>query len=92
MRGAPFVLRGITLLKTEDFRSQTWKRLTQTLERRLHELRELNDSPSFDEVKTAGIRGGIAELKRILSLAEQASLSPAVDPQELAQSVGEPGQ
>lgn len=80
------------MLKPEDFRSQTWKRLTQTLNERLQELRKLNDNPSFDQVKTAGIRGGIAELKRILSLAEQASLSPAVDPDELAQSVGDPGQ
>lgn len=79
------------MLKFEDFRSATWKRLTQTLEERLQELRELNDSPSFDAVKTAGIRGGIAELKRILSLADQASLSPAVDPNELA-GVGNPGQ
>jgi hypothetical protein len=72
------------LLKTEDFRTQTWKRLTQTLEQRLQELRELNDSPSFGAEKTALVRGGITELKRILSLAEQASLSPAVDPGELA--------
>ena len=79
-------------MELEDFRSRTWKRLTQTLEDRLQELRELNDNPSFDEIKTAGIRGGIAELKRILSLAEQASLSPAVDPAELSESVGDPGQ
>lgn len=72
------------MLKAEDFRSQTWKRLTQTLEHRLQELRELNDSPSFSAEKTALIRGGINELKRILSLAEQASLSKAVDPDELA--------
>ena len=72
------------MLKTEDFRSATWRRLTQTLEERLQELRELNDSPSHSPEKTALIRGGISELKRILSLAEQASLSPAVDPEELA--------
>lgn len=72
------------MLKPEDFRSTTWKRLTQTLEQRLQELRELNDSPSFGTEKTALFRGGISELKRILSLAEQASLSPAVDPSELA--------
>lgn len=72
------------MLKTEDFRSATWRRLTQTLEERLQELRELNDSPSHSPEKTALIRGGISELKRILSLAEQASLSPAVDPDELA--------
>lgn len=71
------------MLRTEDFRSSTWKRLTQTLEDRLQELRELNDNPSFSPDKTALIRGGISELKRILSLADQASLSPAVDPGEL---------
>ena len=75
---------GSGLLKPEDFRTSTWKRLTQTLELRLQELRELNDSPSFSAEKTALVRGGISELKRILSLAEQASLSPAVDPDELA--------
>lgn len=72
------------MLALEDFRSQTWRRLTQTLEERLKELRELNDNPSFGPEKTALIRGGISELKKILSLAEQASLSPAVDPDELA--------
>jgi hypothetical protein len=71
-------------LRLEDFRSATWRRLTQTLEARIQELRELNDNPSFDEKKTAGIRGGIAELKRILALAEEASASPAVDPGELS--------
>lgn len=71
-------------MKLEDFRSATWKRLSQHIDERIEELRQLNDNPSFDEKKTAGIRGGIAELKRILSLAEQASLSPAVDPEELS--------
>ena len=71
-------------MKYEDFQTPTWKRLTQNLEQRLEELRELNDSPSHSPEKTALIRGGISELKRILSLAEQASLSPAVDPDELA--------
>lgn len=79
------------MLKLEDFRSTTWKRLTQTLEERLQELRELNDNPSFGAEETARIRGGISELKRILSLAEMASLSPAVDPDELA-GVDETGQ
>lgn len=78
-------------MQTQDFRTPTWKRLTQTLTERLQELRELNDSPSFGPEKTAQIRGGIAELKRILALAEEASASPAVDPDELT-SVGDPGQ
>ncbi len=79
------------MLKPEDFRTNTWKRLTQTLTDRLQELRELNDSPSFGPEKTAQLRGGIAELKKILALADNASASPAVDPDELT-SVGDPGQ
>jgi len=75
------------LLRREDFLSPTWKRLTQTLEDRLKELRELNDAPSFGPEKTALIRGQISELKRILSLADPASLSPAVSPEELSGAV-----
>lgn len=75
------------MLRREDFLSPTWKRLTQTLEDRLKELRELNDVPSFGPEKTALIRGQISELKRILSLADPASLSPAVSPEELSGAV-----
>jgi hypothetical protein len=78
-------------LKPEDFRSATWKRLSQLIENRVDELRQLNDNPSFGPEKTALIRGGISELNKILSLADEASLSPAVDPDELT-SVGDPGQ
>ena len=77
-------------MKTEDFRTDVWKRLTQTLEERLEELRQLNDNPSLGVEQTALVRGGIKELKRILSLAEEASLGPLVDPDEL--SVNSPGQ
>jgi len=78
-------------MRPEDFRSATWKRLTQTLNDRLQELRELNDSPSFGTEKTAHIRGGIAELKRILALADEASASPVVSPEELS-ALADPGQ
>lgn len=78
-------------MKPEDFRSATWKRLSQLIENRVDELRQLNDNPSFGIERTALIRGGISELNKILSLAEEASLSPAVDPEELL-SVGDPGQ
>lgn len=78
-------------MKPEDFRSVTWKRLSQLIENRVDELRQLNDNPSFGPDKTALIRGGISELNKILSLAEEANLSPAVDPEELL-SVGDPGQ
>ena len=79
------------MLKPEDFRTATWRRLSQTLNDRIQELRELNDLQSFGPEQTAAIRGGIAELKKILSLADEVSLSAAVDPEELS-SVGDPGQ
>lgn len=78
-------------MKPEDFRSQTWKRLSQVINERVDELRKLNDSPSYGVEQTALIRGGIRELNKILSLADEVSLSPAVDPEELF-SVGTPGQ
>lgn len=71
-------------MKLEDFRSSTWKRLSQHINARVDELRKLNDNPSYGVEQTALIRGGISELSKILSLAEEASLSPAVDPDELA--------
>ena len=78
-------------MKLEDFRTPTWKRLSKLVDERIDELRKLNDSPSYGPEQTALIRGGISELSKILSLAEEASLSPAVDPDELT-SVGDPGQ
>jgi hypothetical protein len=71
-------------LKLEDFRSSTWKRLSTLVEERIDELRKSNDSQSFGPEKTAAIRGGIAELKKILALADEASASPAVSPDELS--------
>ena len=78
-------------MRPEDFRTPAWKRLAQTIQERVDELRKLNDSPSYGVEQTALIRGGIRELNKILSLAEDASLSPAVDPDGLI-SVGTPGQ
>jgi hypothetical protein len=79
------------LLKPEDFRTPAWKRLTQVLDARIEDLRQSNDQLSLSVERTAAIRGGIAELKKILSLADDASLSPAVDPVDLI-SVGTPSQ
>lgn len=70
-------------MKHEDFLNQTWKRLSQLIEDRIDELRKLNDNPSFGTEKTALIRGGISELQKILALADNASASPAVSPDEL---------
>lgn len=79
-------------MRPEDFRTAAWKRLSQHIQDRVEELRKLNDNPSYGIEQTALIRGGISELSKILSLAEEASLSPAVDPEELAHSVDESGQ
>ena len=67
----------------EDFLNQTWTRLSQHVEERVNELRKLNDNPSFGPEKTALIRGGISELQKILALADDASASPAVSPDDL---------
>ena len=57
----------MTTLRPIDFDSVTWKRLAETVNARIDELRKLNDRPQ-DADKTALIRGGIAELKKILAL------------------------
>ncbi len=71
-------------MKHEDFQTQAWRRLTHALEIRLADLRELNDGQSLGPEKTAAIRGSIAEVKRILALAEDASAGQVVSPGELA--------
>jgi hypothetical protein len=78
-------------LKPEDFRNQTWKRLSTVIEERIDDLRKLNDNQSFGPEKTAALRGGIAELQKILALADNVSASPAISPEELL-GAGEPGQ
>lgn len=61
-------------LIVEDFHTETWKRLTQHLQARLQELRELNDAQASPE-RTSLIRGQIEEVKRMLALAAQAGAS-----------------
>lgn len=45
-----------------------WARIEQYYRARLADLREQNDSPNLDEVKTAVLRGRIAELRGLLAL------------------------
>lgn len=75
-------------MRLEDFRSQTWKRTVALVQSRIDELRELNDTALSVE-RTAHTRGGIAELKRFLALADQASAEPAVVPEELGDATQE---
>lgn len=63
----------MSVFKTEDFLTPTWRRLTQHLEARLQALRELNDTLSNTPDKTASIRGQIVAVKEILALSRSAS-------------------
>jgi len=56
------------MLELEDFQSRTWTRLRTVLQSRLDELREVNDGGHLNEIKTAAIRGQIAEVKKMLAL------------------------
>jgi hypothetical protein len=58
-----------------DFQTATWRRLTQTLEAELQQLRESNDVVSNDPVKTAVIRGQIKAVKKMLALPQDGSAS-----------------
>lgn len=58
-------------LHQDDFKSPVWGRVAERLRARIEALRLQNDSNKLTEVETAAIRGGIAELKLLLNLAEQ---------------------
>jgi hypothetical protein len=45
-----------------------WIAMRQHYERRLHTLRAQNDSMTLDPIKTAELRGRIAEVRAILNL------------------------
>ena len=59
-------------MKGMDFTSPTWRTLEQLARDRLDTLREKNDSPSMDALRTADIRGRIAAWKDLLALANPA--------------------
>jgi hypothetical protein len=60
------------MLNQADFKTATWKRFVEGQMARLQELREQNDLQA-DEIKTAVIRGHIAEVKRTLDLSTDSS-------------------
>jgi hypothetical protein len=62
-----------TPLLPSDFTSLMWRRLTKHLELRLQALRESNDVSSLTPEKTAGIRGQILEVKKLLALSEDSA-------------------
>lgn len=61
------------LLDSSDLNSATWRKLREHFEGRLATHRAKNDSP-LDEVKTAKLRGRIAEDTYFLSLASPVPL------------------
>jgi hypothetical protein len=64
-------------LTRADFQTRTWDRLAAHLEARLAAHRADNDN-RLDEVKTATLRGRIAEIKELLALAQEPA--PAQEP------------
>lgn len=54
--------------KDLDFTSSTWRALVQHARQQIDTLREKNDSPSMDAIRTAELRGRIAAWKELLAL------------------------
>ena len=65
----------------DDFTTGVWRRLTELLQSRLQDLRELNDSNTSSD-RTALIRGQISEVKRILDLPNSGSSGYAATPRK----------
>lgn len=65
-------------MKGLDLTSPTWRAIEQLAQDRITTLREKNDSPSMDALRTAELRGRIAAWKELLALANPAP-APVVD-------------
>lgn len=52
-----------------DITSQTWRAVEAYAQTQLTTLREKNDSPTMDVIRTADLRGRIAAWKELLALA-----------------------
>ena len=65
-------------MKGLDFTSTTWRAIEHMAQERIATLREKNDSPSMDALRTADTRGRIAAWKELLALATPAP-APTVD-------------
>lgn len=60
-----------------DFTSPTWRALERHAQQQIATLREKNDSPSMDALRTADTRGRIAAWKELLALANPAPAQTA---------------
>lgn len=65
-------------MKGLDITSPTWRAIEQAAQERITSLREKNDNPSIDEIRTADLRGRISAWKAVLALAK-APEEPADD-------------
>lgn len=65
-------------MKGLDLTSPTWRVIEHMAQERIATLREKNDSPSMDALRTAELRGRIAAWKDLLALANPAP-APTVD-------------
>lgn len=54
---------------TIDFRSETWRAIEEIVTKRIDDLRKRNDS-QLNADETARLRGRLAELKDLLTLAK----------------------
>ena len=59
-------------MKGLDLSSTTWRVIEQMAQERIATLREKNDSPSMDALRTAELRGCIVAWKDLLALAKPA--------------------
>ena len=55
------------MLTEHDLSSEVWLKIEKHLNTRLEQRRRDNDSDSLDEIKTARLRGRIAEIKDLLA-------------------------
>lgn len=64
----------------DDIHSSTWAKLKEYIEQRIIKLQAENNSVSLSEVKTAVIRGRIAELASLLNTVEPKTIKTKKDP------------
>ncbi|HTH11359.1 MAG TPA: hypothetical protein VMA55_17455 [Acidovorax sp.] len=65
-------------MKGIDLNSPTWRAVSEHAQTQIATLREKNDSPSMDAIRTAETRGRIAAWKELLALVKPAP-APTAD-------------
>jgi len=68
---------GTLLRMTLEFNSPTWRAVSAHANAQIATLREKNDSPSMDAIRTAETRGRIAAWKELLALDKPAPATTA---------------